>query len=74
MKAVQESNVEVHFTGVKECTKNAVVGNDGIARKADTIICATGFDSTYRPRFSIRGQGGVDLKVVLLMTSMPDLC
>lgn len=62
MEAIQEKNVDVHFTPVVSCTEDGVVGEDGEERKVDTIVCATGFDVTYRPRFPIIGKGGVDLK------------
>lgn len=63
MKAIQEPNVDVHFTAVKSVTEDGVVGEDGVERKCDTIVCATGFDVSYRPRFPLVGKGGVDLKV-----------
>ncbi|CAN9091603.1 unnamed protein product [Alternaria alternata] len=61
MKAIQEPNVDVHFTAVNEITEKGVIGADGIEREVDTIVCATGFDVTYRPRFPIIGKNGVDL-------------
>jgi cation diffusion facilitator CzcD-associated flavoprotein CzcO len=61
MLAIQEENVDVHFTPVVSCTEDGVVGEDGVERKVDTIVCATGFDVSYRPRFPIVGKGGVDL-------------
>ncbi|KAF2725703.1 FAD/NAD(P)-binding domain-containing protein [Polychaeton citri CBS 116435] len=61
MEAIQKENVDVHFTHVESCTENGVVGGDGIEREVDTIICATGFDVSYRPRFPIIGQNGVEL-------------
>lgn len=51
----------MHFTGVGEITEDGVIGNDGIERKVDTIVCATGFDVTYKPRFPVIGKNGVDL-------------
>ena len=62
MMAVQEPNVDVHFTHVEEITEDGLVGGDGIKRKVDTIVCATGFDVTYRPRFPVIGKNGVDLR------------
>ncbi|EME39601.1 hypothetical protein DOTSEDRAFT_56930 [Dothistroma septosporum NZE10] len=62
MAAIQKENVDVHFTAVKEATEDGVVGEDGVERKVDTIVCATGFDVSYRPRFPLVGRGGVDLK------------
>ncbi|KAI9737885.1 MAG: hypothetical protein M1834_009255 [Cirrosporium novae-zelandiae] len=62
MKAIQEDNVDVHFTPVVEITEDGVIGEDGTERKVDTIVCATGFDVSYRPRFPIVGKNGIDLK------------
>ncbi|GAB7359378.1 hypothetical protein MBLNU230_g6029t1 [Neophaeotheca triangularis] len=62
MKAIQEENVDVHFTPVVSATEDGVVGEDGVERKVDTIVCATGFDVSYKPRFPIVGNGGIDLK------------
>ena len=62
MKAIQEPNVDVHFTGVKEITEKGLVGDDGIERKVDTIICATGFDVSYHPHYPVIGRNGIGLK------------
>lgn len=62
MKAIQEPNVSVHFTGVAAITEDGLIGDDGIERKVDTIICATGFDISYHPHIPILGQGGLDLQ------------
>nr|POE51572.1 putative sterigmatocystin biosynthesis monooxygenase stcw [Quercus suber] len=62
MEAIQQPNVDVHFTPVTRCTENGVIGADGVERHVDTIVCATGFDVSYRPRFPIIGADGLDLK------------
>ncbi|KAG5205829.1 Sterigmatocystin biosynthesis monooxygenase StcW [Trichophyton interdigitale] len=62
MAAIQQNNVDVHFTAVTEFTADGLIGEDGTERRADTIICATGFDTSYRPKFPLVGQGGVDLR------------
>ncbi|KAK9426799.1 putative FAD-binding monooxygenase moxY [Seiridium unicorne] len=62
MEAIQQDNVDVHFTSVESCTAQGVVGADGVERQVDTIVCATGFDNTFKPRFPIVGQDGVDLR------------
>jgi cation diffusion facilitator CzcD-associated flavoprotein CzcO len=61
MEAIQKSNVDVHFTAVNEVTEKGVIGNDGSEREVDTIVCATGFDIFYRPRFPAVRRNGVDL-------------
>lgn len=62
LKAIQEPNVNVHFTAVDKVTPTGVIGADGILREGDTLICATGFDVSFRPRFPIIGRGGVNLR------------
>ncbi|KAF9773313.1 hypothetical protein IL306_008911 [Fusarium sp. DS 682] len=61
MHAIQEPNVDVHFTHAQTITEDGIVGGDGFERKCDTIVCATGFDVSYRPRFPVIGLNGVDL-------------
>ncbi|KAL0255031.1 hypothetical protein SLS55_009558 [Diplodia seriata] len=61
MEAVTKENVDVHFTAVERLTEHGVVGADGVERECDTVVCATGFDVTYRPRFPVVGRNGVDL-------------
>lgn len=61
MRAIQEPNVDVHFAPVTEITEDSVIDSDGNEKKVDTIVCATGFDVSYRPRFPIVGQNGVEL-------------
>ncbi|KAK2016149.1 FAD/NAD(P)-binding domain-containing protein [Colletotrichum eremochloae] len=39
----------------------AVIGADGTQCEVDAIICAMGFDVSFRPRFPIVGKDGVDL-------------
>ncbi len=51
----------MHFTAATEFTEKGVIGEDGIEREVDTIICATGFDTSYRPRFPVIGKNGVSL-------------
>ena len=52
-----------------------MVGGDGIERKVDTLICATGFDVTYKPRFPMVGKNGVNLYVPesYLSLGVPDM-
>ncbi|KAL2862443.1 flavin-containing monooxygenase [Aspergillus lucknowensis] len=62
IEAIQKPNVDVHFTGVAKITEDGIIGDDGILRQCDTIICATGFDVSYRPSFPLIGLNRIDLR------------
>ncbi|KAH6991435.1 hypothetical protein BKA56DRAFT_475053 [Ilyonectria sp. MPI-CAGE-AT-0026] len=62
MLAIQKPNVEMHFCGIAEVVEDGVIGDDGQKVVCDTIVCATGFDVSYRPPFPLLGLGGVDLR------------
>ncbi|QGI92395.1 hypothetical protein CEK26_005464 [Fusarium fujikuroi] len=61
MVAIQEPNVDVHFTGISRVDENGVHGDDGTYTACDTIVCATGFDVSYRPPFPLIGLDNYDL-------------
>jgi cation diffusion facilitator CzcD-associated flavoprotein CzcO len=42
MKAIQKDNVDVRFTHATKVTRDGVIGVDGVERRCDTIVCATG--------------------------------
>ncbi|KAJ4312206.1 hypothetical protein N0V84_010047 [Fusarium piperis] len=62
MVAIQKPNVDVHFTGISRVDENGVFGDDGTYTACDTIVCATGFDVTYRPPFPLIGLDNYDLR------------
>lgn len=49
MQAIQQPNVDIHFMAAASITATGVVGTDGVERKCDTIVCATG--NALRPKF-----------------------
>ncbi|KIX06710.1 uncharacterized protein Z518_04686 [Rhinocladiella mackenziei CBS 650.93] len=63
MQALKQPNVYPHFTALQSVRKRTVVGADGTeVHDVDAIVLATGFDTTYRPRFDIIGHRGISLK------------
>lgn len=62
LEAFQRDNVKMVMKGVKEATESGLVDEDGQLRTYDVIICATGFDTSYAPRFSIMGQENQSLR------------
>ncbi|OCK79953.1 flavin-binding monooxygenase-like protein [Lepidopterella palustris CBS 459.81] len=61
MEALKQPNVSVHFTPVVRITPDGPVGADGTTTKVDTLITATGFDTSFRPHFRLIGQNGISL-------------
>lgn len=49
------------FEAIEKITPTGVVSG-GTEQPADILIAATGFDTTFRPRFPIIGRGGVNLQ------------
>lgn len=62
MKAVQKPNVEVHRAAITKVSKSKVVAGNGDEVEVDTIVCATGFDVSYVPKYLVQGKGGVTLQ------------
>ncbi|MEL6345798.1 MAG: NAD(P)/FAD-dependent oxidoreductase, partial [Myxococcota bacterium] len=60
--ALTRDNVSLVTASVAELTEDGVIDTDGVERKADVVIYATGFKATeFLSRFSVYGPGGVEL-------------
>lgn len=62
LEAVCEDNVKFITNAIKKVHKNGIETMDGEIREVDAIITATGFDTTYAPRFPIKGKDGIYLR------------
>lgn len=62
MRAVQEPNVQLHRAAVTKVTSNTIIGSNGVELEVDTIVCATGFDVSFRPRYPVIGRDGASLQ------------
>ena len=61
LEALGAANVEILFGGCESVTGRGIVAG-GREVSVDVLICATGFDTSYRPRFPIIGLGGKNLQ------------
>jgi cation diffusion facilitator CzcD-associated flavoprotein CzcO len=61
ISALIQPNVQVVTDTVERVTKNGLVVN-GQVITVDAIICATGFDLSFLPQFTIVGRNGRDMK------------
>ncbi|KAJ3552624.1 hypothetical protein NP233_g12838 [Leucocoprinus birnbaumii] len=61
LEALVHEKTEVVSCGVKEITATGCISDEGKEYPVDVIICATGFDTSYLPRFPIIGSNGTSL-------------
>ncbi|VZH93959.1 unnamed protein product, partial [Fusarium fujikuroi] len=64
LKAIQEPNVNVIRTGIRRITEKGIETEDGELHEVDTLICATGFNTSFSSRFNIVGRNGVSLRTM----------
>ncbi|KAH7009551.1 hypothetical protein EDB80DRAFT_891784 [Ilyonectria destructans] len=57
LHTIKEDNVEVIYSGVKSFTETGCISDDGQSHDGDVIICATGFDTSFVPRYPILFKG-----------------
>jgi cation diffusion facilitator CzcD-associated flavoprotein CzcO len=61
LEALGAPNVSVEWGSIDQIFEKGIKLKTGKVIELDMIICATGFDTTWTPRFPIIGRGGVDL-------------
>ncbi|RFU28410.1 hypothetical protein B7463_g7911, partial [Scytalidium lignicola] len=61
LEAIVQDNVEFISNPIEKVTESGIQTEDGKLREVDAIICATGFDTSLKPRFPTYGLGGVTL-------------
>jgi len=62
LEALCADNCEIVWGELDSFTETGIKSADGSLRDFDVIICATGFDMSFTPRWPIVGKGGVDLQ------------
>jgi len=62
LEALTEKNVTVETSGILRVTEAGVQTADGKLHEVDVIITATGYETSYVPRFPIVGLRGVNLQ------------
>ncbi|KAA1011934.1 NAD(P)/FAD-dependent oxidoreductase [Paraburkholderia panacisoli] len=66
-RAVSQPNVDVVTAGIREIVADGVVTDDGVHRRADAIICGTGFQvNDVGAPFEVIGIDGADLGAMWL--------
>ncbi|CAG8978763.1 hypothetical protein HYALB_00012495 [Hymenoscyphus albidus] len=62
LESLGKENVEVVYGEINEITEKGCLCENGQEYPLEILICATGFDTTFRPRFPLIGPGGIDLQ------------
>ncbi|KAL4762854.1 flavin-containing monooxygenase [Aspergillus foveolatus] len=60
--ALQQDNVQPVFDPIREIASDGVVLEDGSMNPTEILIAATGFNTSFRPRFPRIGADGVNLQ------------
>lgn len=61
LEALCEDNVDLISEGITEITPEGIRTADGVEHKFDVIVCATGFDVSWKPAYPTIGRGGRSL-------------
>ncbi|KAF9775829.1 hypothetical protein IL306_006044 [Fusarium sp. DS 682] len=61
LTAIQKPNVELVFDSIERITRSGIVAG-GKEYPVDVLVTATGFNTTFRPRFPIIGRNSVNLQ------------
>jgi cation diffusion facilitator CzcD-associated flavoprotein CzcO len=60
-ESLTQENVEMLWDDVQSITSNGIVTRSGEVRDYDVIVCATGFDTSFKPSFPLVGRNGVNI-------------
>ncbi|POR31118.1 Putative sterigmatocystin biosynthesis monooxygenase stcW [Tolypocladium paradoxum] len=61
LEALCEDNVSVVSSSITEITPKGIKTAEGVEHEFDIIVCATGFDVSWRPQYPTIGRNGVSL-------------
>ncbi len=62
LKALVADNVTVTGDSIEAFTPTGLRTKTGHEYSFDVIVCATGFDTSFRPSFPVRGLAGKELR------------
>lgn len=61
LEALMDDKVNVITSEIAKVDETGILTTDGQHRPVDVLVCATGFDTSFSPRFVVKGRGGVTL-------------
>ncbi|PYI21677.1 putative flavin-binding monooxygenase [Aspergillus violaceofuscus CBS 115571] len=61
LEALTDEKVDVISSEIIKVDSTGIITADGVHHPTDVLVCATGFDTTFTPRFPITGRDGLSL-------------
>jgi cation diffusion facilitator CzcD-associated flavoprotein CzcO len=61
LQSLTKDNVQVVTESAARFTEKGVVNESGNEHNVDAVICASGFDVSFKPHFEVIGRNGVNL-------------
>ncbi|KAJ9116538.1 hypothetical protein QFC24_006708 [Naganishia onofrii] len=61
MEAIHMPTVSLTMDPIEKVSKQSITTKNGQEYNVDRIILATGFDTTFKPKYPLRGRKGIDL-------------
>lgn len=61
LESLNDPKVQTVFANIEKITETGVICDNGNEYPVDVLICATGFDTTFKPRFPLVGPTGEQL-------------
>ncbi|GCB21620.1 putative sterigmatocystin biosynthesis monooxygenase stcW [Aspergillus awamori] len=61
LEALTDEKVEIITSGIVRVDADGIITADGVHHPTDVLVCATGFDTSFTPRFPITGRDGLSL-------------
>lgn len=61
LESIVQDNVELRWDDIDCITEKGIRTKSGEEKEYDVIVCATGFDTTFKPAFPLIGRNGVDM-------------
>ncbi|KIW11199.1 hypothetical protein PV08_10499 [Exophiala spinifera] len=61
LEALVRSNVTIVYDEISKIVTNGLVDQNGKLHEVDLIVCATGFDVSFKPSFKVFGVDGADM-------------
>lgn len=62
LESLTKPNVEVVYGEINSVTEKGPLCDNGVEYPVDVLICATGFDTTFKPRFPVINPSGQNLQ------------